>query len=33
MSMLSLILLDFTTNGFNAVLAGYLADDYNPFAA
>ena len=32
-SMLSLILLGFATNEFDAVLAGYLADSYTIFAA
>ena len=32
-SMLSLILLGFATNEFDAVLAGYLADSYTTFAA
>ena len=31
--MLSLILLGFATNEFDAVLAGYLADSYTIFAA
>ena len=31
--MLSLVLLGFATNEFDAVLAGYLADSYTTFAA